>query len=104
MKSKFLLTKLQRLAKERQIFAWRAENLITRAELVAYGKSPFITEVKKDLDELVKGEKEVDEFSVDQCCWIRDYLIMMLCVANALRASNILKFSVLVIDKLMIFF
>ena len=47
------------MTRERQekLFTWRAENLITRAELIEYGQSKDIREVKDLVDELVTGEK-----------------------------------------------
>ena len=105
-KLRYLGTKLPILAQERQqkIFAWKAENLITREEFIRYGKSEFIRGVKTDLDALVRREKAVEDFTVDRLIQIRDYLMMMLCVANALRASNLLYFSILVINVLVIYF
>ena len=99
-KLKFLGSLLPVLAKERQqkLFAWRAENLITRAEFIAYGKSEFITGIKNDLDDLVCGRKTAQDFTLDRCSQIRDYLMVMLVMGNALRASNLLKMSVKVIE------
>ena len=84
------------LVKDRQqkLFTWRAENLITIAELIAYGSSQHIEEVKAWVDELVQGTITVDCLTLDQCCAIRDYLIVLLVIVNALRCSNILNFSV----------
>ena len=56
----YLGTKLPILAQKRQqkIFAWKAENLITREEFIRYGKSEFIRGVQPDLDAfLVQGKK-----------------------------------------------
>ena len=99
-KLKWLGGLLPVLAKERQqkIFAWRAETLITRADFIAYGKSEFITGVKEDLDELVRGTKVADDFTLDRCCQIRDYLMVLLVMGNALRASNLLNMTVKVIE------
>ena len=95
---KYCASRLPVIAKERQkkLFAWRAENLITRADFIKYGRSDYVNGLKHNLDELVKGSKIAKDFEVDRCTAIRDFIMVMLCLSNGLRASNLILFSLLV--------
>ena len=91
-----LINKLPGLKKKRlqKLFTWRADNLITRAELIEYGKSEHIEEVKRNLDKLVTGKVTVEDLGIEKCCDIRNYLVTLLCIVNVLRCSNILNLRV----------
>ena len=62
MDSKLTALKADR---EQKLFTWRAENLITRQELVEYGKSEHIRSVQNVIDNLVEGKISVKFLSVD---------------------------------------
>ena len=69
------------------------QNLITRAEFIKYGRSDYVNGLKHNLDELVKGSKIAKDFEVDRCTEISDFILVMQCLSNGLRASNLLQFS-----------
>lgn len=86
--------RLQPFCKERQsaLADFKLENLLTPADCIALGTSSTVKKIVFDIN----GADAVTapHYTVEQCTACRNYLIFMLCVTNATRASNIINMTV----------
>jgi len=73
---------------------WKSEQLLTPMDCVRYGNSPHIQSVIRQLENLQNGTLKPGNITKSDIINIRNYLIVILCIINAARASNIINTTV----------
>ena len=82
-----MLKKVQK-QREEELHEWKAENLITPKDCQQYGQSRHVQGLLKIFSNL--HESNVQKQSAVQC---RNYLMLMLTISNACRASNLMNIT-----------
>lgn len=85
--------RLQPYCKERQsaMQDFKLENLITNKDCKDFGNSSVARNILSNLNEIRHTTQ--DQYSTEQAIECRNYLMFMLCVTNALRASNLINIT-----------
>ena len=80
--------------REQELHEWKAENLITPKDLLKYGQSQHVQGLLSVFSSLtLTSPPSQDKSSKQTHIHCRNYLMMMLTMANACRASNIMNIT-----------
>lgn len=85
--------RLHPYCKERQsaMQDFKLENLITNQDCKDFGNSVVAKKILWNLNEV--NHTTQDQYSTEQAIECRNYLMFMLCITNALRASNLINIT-----------
>ena len=71
---------------------FKLENLITNKDCITLGKSSVVRKIVSNLNGI--DEVSSPNYSLEDAIECRNYLMFMLCVTNALRASNLINMTI----------
>ena len=73
-----------------EISEWKTDNLLTPLDCEQYGTSKHVKQVREMLNNVLVNDRT---FSVTDTINIRNYLMFMIAIGNATRASNLINMT-----------
>ena len=82
------------LTHRQTMYDFKASTLLTPKDFIRYGESTHVQGVRQFLQKIMEKELTVSSEDWRMCVDSRNYLMVMLALANGLRSSNLMNMTV----------